>query len=133
MRAYSAENSCSPGFWSKLAIDLRTGCLFPPLRRKLKLSQPQFADARDSRARTGLFPNLRGQAIARINSSGHMVQTFSKNYLSNMYGAIFRKVFEGGGLLATWPPSERSPPRRATNMHCGFCPTRKSKSVFAYI
>ena len=55
MRAYLAKNSCSPGFWSKLAIDLRTGCLFPPLRRKLKLSQPQFADARDSRARTGLF------------------------------------------------------------------------------
>ena len=55
MRAYLAKNSCSPGFWSKLAIDLRTGCLFPPLRRKLKLSRPQFADARDSRARTGLF------------------------------------------------------------------------------
>ena len=55
MRAYLAKNSCSPGFWSKLAIDLRTGCLFPPLRRKLKLSPPQFADARESRARTGLF------------------------------------------------------------------------------
>ena len=55
MRAYLAKNSCSPRFWSKLAIYLRTGCLFPPLRRKLKLSQPQFADARDSRARTGLF------------------------------------------------------------------------------
>ena len=26
MRAYLAKHSCSPGFWSKLAIDLRTGC-----------------------------------------------------------------------------------------------------------
>ena len=32
-----------------------TGCMFPPSRRKLKLSQPQFADARDYRARTAFF------------------------------------------------------------------------------
>ena len=54
MRAYLAKIHAVLDFGVNLQSSC-TGCLFPPLRRKLKLPQPQFADARDSRARTGLF------------------------------------------------------------------------------
>ena len=62
-----------------------------------------------------------------------MVHTFQENYLRICTVQIFWEVFETPVFVATWPPSERSPPHPATNIHSGFCPSMKSKTIFVYL